>query len=615
MNVVVRLSPLVLLPAAAALVQWWYVSTAVVPAQDAVDYVSLAQRIERDGLRETLQVEAAAPWFPTCIAAAHRGLTRLGWLAEGDWASAAQIAAAVALVLLVVPVYLTARRLGGPAAATIAGLFVIFLPATARLGADGLGDSWHLLLVAWAFLALTLGAEASARLEAEAGAPRPRSYRRRIPLVPPIPYADYETWLLWWLAGTSVGAALLVRPEAIVVAIGIAALFAVDRVRKLLRAAKPWSRGAADNRGLLRTSHFLSFASGCVVCLVPYALAGILGPTELYERLRGGAAPTEERPFNEPLAHLSPLAVDSRQVQGSGARVQGSEVGADADRNPQVIVGADGEPLVFGHKDRAFSTRFTGPAAAAREFVAEFLQASAYVLPLLAAAGFALRRRTAPHPADRYRLVVLGLFAVVVFGFAWRNGYLSSRHFGLPVVAILPDAALGLVGLGGALGGKVRHLAVAHTPSPLPPKNRRAMIATAGLALLFVGGCLAALFRPAHHSQLAHRQAADWLRSEAAEPGAVLDQQGWTALYTGRKTYRFDAAETALADPRLAYVVVERRDWEAESPRGRSLRAVLGTADAAVAVFAADRGRRERDVLIFPTPSIDVAQGGRRDAR
>jgi hypothetical protein len=595
MNVVVRLSPLVLLLAAAALVQWRYVSTAVVPAQDAVDYVSLAQRIERDGLAKTVHGEAAAPWFPTCIAAAHRGLTRLGWLAEGDWATAAQIAAAVALVLLVVPVYLTARRLGGAASATIAGLFVVFLPATARLGADGLGDSWHLLLVAWALLALTLGAEASAKLEAEAGAHRPLSYRRRIPLVPPIPFADYETWLLWWLAGTGVGAALLVRPEAIVVAIGVAALFAADRVRKLLRAAKPWSRSAADSRGLMRTSHFLSFASGCVVCLVPYSLAGIVSPTALYERLRGGAAPTEERPFNEPLA-----AAASRGAAGS----------------PLAVADADGEPLVFGHKDRSFSTRFAGPAATAREFAGEFLQASAYVLPLLAAAGFALRRRSAPHPADRYRLAVLGVFAVVVFAFAWRNGYLSSRHFGLPVVAILPDAALGLVGLGGVLGGKVRNLAATHTPERQPPEYaRRAMIATAGLALLFVGGCLAASFRPAHHSQLAHRQAADWLRSEAAEPGAVLDQQGWTALYTGRKTYRFDAAETALADPRLAYVVVERRDWEAESPRGRSLRAVLGEADAAVAVFAADRGRRERDVLIFPTPSIDVAQGGRRDAR
>jgi hypothetical protein len=612
MKFLARLSPLVLLLAAAAIVQWRYVATAVVPAQDAVDYVSLAQRIDREGLAATIDAEASPPWFPTCVAAVHRGLTTLGMLAEGEWAAAAQIAAAVALVLLVVPVYLTARRLGGQAAATIAGLFVIFLPATARLGADGLGDSWHLLLVGWALLALTRGAEAAAQLEAEAPRERPRSYRRRIPLVPPIPYADYETWLWWWLAGTSIGAALLVRPEAVVVALGVGAVFAGDRVRKLLRAAKPWSRGAADTRGLMRTSHFLSFASGCVACLVPYALAGITSPTALYERLRGGAAPTEERPFNDLVAYQSQVA-----VRGSRFTVQGSEVGVrGAD-----LAGADGEPLVFGHKDRSFSTRFAGPAAAAGEFVEEFLQATAYVLPLLAFVGFRMRWRVAPHPADRYRLAAVIVFAFVVFAFAWRNGYLSSRHFGLPVVTLLPDSAVGLVGLGGALGGRVRRLAATHASEPNASAQcalkyvRRAKIATAVLAMVFVAGCLAASLRPAHHSQLAHRRAADWLRSAAAAPGAVLDQQGWTALYTGRKTYRFDAAETALADPRLAYVVVERRDWEAESPRGRSLRAVLGEAEGAVAVFAADRGRRERDVLIFPKSSIDVAQGGRRDAR
>jgi hypothetical protein len=319
----------------------------------------------------------------------------------------------------------------------------------------------------------------------------------------------------------------------------------------------------------------------------------------------------------------------STAVQGSGFRVQGSANAADREPRPTAIVGADvltgpdGEPLVFGHKDRSMSTRFSGPAAAAAEFISEFLQATAYVLPLLALVGYRLRRKSKPHPADRYRPAVVAVFGVIVFAFAVRNGYLSSRHFGLVVITILPDAALGLVALGGMLGGKVRSLAAASTPEPTTPERlsfdapalRRTKIATAGLSLLFVAGCLAASLRPAHHSQLAHRQAADWLRSTAAEPGAVLDQQGWTALYTGRKTYRFDAAETALADPRLAYVVVERRDWEAESPRGRSLRAVLGAADSAVAVFAADRGRRERDVLIFPTSSIDVAQGGRRDAR
>src|SRR5262249_46968946 len=140
-----------------------------------------------------------------------------------------------------------------------------------------------------------------------------------------------------------------------------------------------------------------SFASGTLACLVPYALAGITSPTALYERLRGGASPTEVRPFND-LAEGEEVQGSGSKVQGSGFRVQGSEVTVGGEAKPAAIAGAGGAPLVFGHKDRTMSTRFSGPAAAAAEFVSEFLQATAYVLPLLALAGYWIRRRVKPHP-------------------------------------------------------------------------------------------------------------------------------------------------------------------------------------------------------------------------
>jgi hypothetical protein len=115
----------------------------------------------------------------------------------------------------------------------------------------------------------------------------------------------------------------------------------------------------------------------------------------------------------------------------------------------------------------------------------------------------------------------------------------------------------------------------------------------------FVAASLIVTSHPLHESHVQHRRAADWLHANAEPLTAVLDQQGYTALYTGRTTYRFDAAENAFADSLLAYTLVERADLEADTRRGASLRTVLGGADRAVARFDDERGRREHDVLIF----------------
>jgi hypothetical protein len=510
-----RSAILLLLLTAATAQQVRYVATATLPAQDVVDVVSVAQRVQREGLAETMRAEPVPPLFPALVAGTHSLLRRTGIIDKHNWITPPQCVAAAALILAVIPIFLTAERIAGRGPAVIAAIFFITLPAVARLGGDGLGDAVHLCLVAWSvwFIALSSGGNEAGRLAGN--------------------------YLTWSLAGLGIAAALLVRAEAIVVPLAIF-LLAV------------WQRE-------YRRPLFFAMAS---LCVVPYLAVDVTSSEEIVERLRGGAAPTESVPFNPRMVTLH---------CGGGAEV--------------ALLDESRHALTFGHKDRTRSSRFHGLAATIGEFIDEGLMASGYILPFLTVAGFALRRRSEREPYDVFVLIAVGLQLAVIFAVAWRNGYLSTRHFALPVMLTLPYVGLGLTA---AKNLKMPSLRFQITGDKFP----------AVIVGLFVLVSLIATRRPLHESNLAHREAAEWLKTTAVY-GDVLDQQGYTALTSGRTTYRFDAAETALGSWYLKHVIVERGDLEAESPRGESLRKVLGNSDSPAATFTAPRGKTERDVLVF----------------
>jgi hypothetical protein len=99
--------------------------------------------------------------------------------------------------------------------------------------------------------------------------------------------------------------------------------------------------------------------------------------------------------------------------------------------------------------------------------------------------------------------------------------------------------------------------------------------------------------------RLAHREAGAWLAQHAHENEAVLDTRGWTSLYSGRATYPYSRAKTALCDPTLGYVVIESRELAYDSGRARTLRYLLDRAarpvvrfgDASVVIYRWDSRR------------------------
>jgi hypothetical protein len=234
------------------LVQAALVRRAALPAQDSVGFVRFAQKIDQQGLLPTLRAESQQPLFPVTVWLVHRAIQRVGGPLASDWALSAQLAAAAALVLAVVPVYFIGLRLVGPRGAAAGAVMFCVLPEVARLGADGLSDSTHLLLFALAFWAVA------------------------------VYFTGRSLWLI--AAGGATAAALLARAEAIVLPAALALSMLAFQLQPNRR--QPWRRLALGAGGFL-----LGFA----VVFLPYLTAvGPLAPRAAVGRMRGTYRPPQD---------------------------------------------------------------------------------------------------------------------------------------------------------------------------------------------------------------------------------------------------------------------------------------------------------------------------------
>jgi uncharacterized membrane protein (UPF0136 family) len=225
--------------AATCLVQAVAISRAAVPALDAVRFVNSARSIDQLGLLGFLRAHTEPPLFSITVWGAHGILVALMGEFRESWALSVHLAAALPLIVLPIPVFWLARRFVGPYAALFGTILVLSLPELVRLGADGISDSTHLLLLAVATALL------AAHLQA--------SDRTQIPGVPAL-----------LVAGIATALALLARTEAVLLA---AAFGVVLLIRGLRSREVPW-RSA------------LPYAAGLAAVLAPYGLLLALAPSE-----------------------------------------------------------------------------------------------------------------------------------------------------------------------------------------------------------------------------------------------------------------------------------------------------------------------------------------------
>jgi len=512
------------LVAVACTVQVQVIRRTTISGLDVVRFVGMARSIDEHGVAAVVRGQREQPLFPIWVWAVHRlGGTSLAESRTG-WVESAQWAAAIPLVLAIVPLYLLIVRLIGPGAAAAASLFFCLLPEVARLGADGLSDSTHLLFFVVALWAMV-------------------EYLKGLAAQPP-------RWLL--LAGLAVALGALARTEVLVLATAFwATLFGFQAIAGRRR---PWNNLAAGAAW---------FALGLAVVLTPYlAAAGCRTPKTAVARLLGQyqAEETVAAELAAPLAWRLP----------------------------------DGEPMTFAVREPDFSTRQPGVTAAVVRFVRKLADAMGYWIGALALFGALRLRRGRPSSADRLLQIFFLLFGALAIRFSAVEGYLASRHLLTLVVAAIASAGFGTVELGRWISnvvGRVWRVA-----------QRRGEFAwTCAIVLLSAGLCLPQTLMRFHYSRLGHRQAAEWLAQQGPTPGSVFDTLGWTGLYSGRQTYDIEQAPAALADPGLAYVVVEQRELQLPSGRSRTLRYLVETGGEPVGEFppAASRESKHRPVLVY----------------
>ena len=586
--------------ALSCVVQFLLIRAATVPALDAVGFVEIARRIDAQGFLATIRHEREPPLFPAWVWLVHEGLKRAAGPSRASWAASVQLAAAIPLVLAVVPVYFLSLRLVGPAPAAAGSLFFCLLPEVSRLGADGLGDGVHLLLFCLAFWAVVvyLTPRSLQRVRGQdsgASGQRPglgvqgsgfgvqgsgfgvqgAGTRSHVPSAVPCWVASAGRNPIWLLvAGTLAALAVLVRAEALVLPVALVVALLAFQLRA--RRRRPWWRLATASGCL---------ALGCGLVFGPYlAATGATSPRTAVARILGQYEP-------------------EGQAESPGPA---STVGATG---PSVWRLADDEPMSFAPKETTISLRRRGYAAATIELAEESAEAFGYVIGALALLGVWRLRRQLVRPVDRFAQIYCLLFASAVLHFAANEGYVSARHLLTLVVIGVGPAGYGAIALGVWIAGRKP----AGAPDEAPSGGKRGQVQSAGTAratygrrpglrtnwarafspsriawatvLVAAAVCLVEAVEPLHASRLGHRLAAEWLAREAAAPGLVLDTRGWTGLYSGRVTYRYEDAQAAVSHPRLAYVVLERRELEYASRRSRTIARLLDVAARPVATF------------------------------
>lgn len=548
------------------LVQAWSIHQAVVPAPDAVRYVTMAQTMARDGIAQALRYEPEQPLFPALVWLSKATLTRVNLISPADWATAAQVAAAIPLILGVVVVYGLSRLLIGRSAAFASGIFFCLLPEFSRLGASGISDSVHLLF-------LTFGVFCAVRFFQSS---RHNSYAVAHELSFSILSKRFLLWI--FTSGVCLGVALLARAEALLfLLILMPALLVIPSVTI---AKNPWSH---------RCASIAALACGLLVILLPYLwTSDALSPRAAEARLLGGKGLREALPLN----------------------VMGGDGSGEPSYEAEAWTLPDGREMKFGRKDFSQSHRLHGYVAAGQELVAELALASLYVVGGLAFFGIWVGRRQLNRPIHRFLMAFAVVYLLTMWQMAAHRGYLSGRHLLIVVVLSLGWAGLGALRLGKLLRTLVqslrskwsgRQVVVSNGIRSMPATFR--VPATLGLrwtvVLLAAVTCLPRTLRPFNHQFTAHRQAIDWLAERDEQAGAVLDSRGWTALYSGRKTYRYEAARSAYRDPQLTYVIVEQHELEMQSVRGDTMRQLLSQAGEPVARFIDEWTSPQQAVQIY----------------
>lgn len=509
---------------AACLMQAIAILRATVPALDAVRFVNSARSIDELGLLGFLDNQSEPPLFPLAIWGVHAVIVACAGEFREAWALSVQLAAALPLVLLPIPVYWLGKRLVGPYAAILGTVLFMCLPELVRLGADGISDSMHLF---WFAVALSL-------------------------LVSHLLAPDGWGGTVWgvFLAGFATALAVLTRSEAAILGMAFALVLAIRAWRQRVM---PW-RSA------------LPYTAGLAFVLLPYSLllalaTGETGQTasRLTPLPAASPEPTLQLASGEALSFAPKDPTTSIRRRGMAAAM---------------IQLAEELPKAFGYAPGLLA--LVGFWILRRRPVTEadrLLQA--FCVLLLAAVVFHTAREG--YLAARH-LLPLAIAAVACMGLGAhavgsRIQQLSCRFRSVEFPEQIKEPRM-------PSGDS------AHWRQPAAVGGSFS-IPRPAIVLTLVIATLSAIYgvRPVHSSRGGHRAAAGWIAENARRDDRVVDTQGWTGLYSGLTTVPYEKSRAELMVPGLRYLVIEDRELDYDSRRSRTIRWLLEKAGTKVAAF------------------------------
>ncbi len=239
-----HIARIALIAAFAGLLLGWLALHTDILFADGLRYVARAQSLDRGENAEALKKAVDHPLYPIAITIVHRWI---GGTGPDAWQAAAQLASALAGILLIPPLYLVNRELFGDRIALPASLLVFAVPLTGHVFADTLSESTFLLF--W-----LIGLWAALRF--------------------------FKTGRLAWLLPLVVGSVLayLTRPEGLLLPVATLATLGLSPFRVL---------GGLGKRGVVILGISVI---GVVACVGPYVVhKGGIGTKPSVARLLGKA--------------------------------------------------------------------------------------------------------------------------------------------------------------------------------------------------------------------------------------------------------------------------------------------------------------------------------------
>ncbi len=498
-----RLALLVLLVVG---IRAWQISHTEVISRDSISYIRIAWQLEHGDWRQVLPQSPQHPAYPLAVL----GLSRMvhPFLPEnlpGAWQLSAQLASALASVLLVVPMFFLGRELFDRRAAFWACVLFQCLPTSGKVMADGLSDTLFLLFACWGLWLACV------------------ALRRRSSVV-------------FALTGLAGGLAYLTRPEGALVLGATGLVLLALQVRRQRR--RPW-------RSVLANGAALSVPALAV--MVPYMV--LIGGITV--KNTPNIMIDKPRPDADWEGRLRPHASKDKALRSHGTAA-GSTLLA-------IWWGpgdADFESTLKQIKDPRDLPNAQPPSHYLWAFKALYLELSKgffYTAWLPALLGLWWFRDRFRLPGTWVLLLVCLLLVALLYRVAEKMGYLSDRHLLLVILCGSYWAAAATA----ALGVKLAQGAARLRPTLAGTRWTDGRLWSLGLLLLLTLAPLPRTLQRLHAERAGFRSVGQWLAENTCPGDFIEDPFCWSYYYAGR-VFLEGATGLAAQQPPCFYVVLEQ---------------------------------------------------------